>query len=168
VGGFCSGINPRPKSLFILVTVVTALIAVGGSYANDVLYCMPQGSVAYRAGDGTWGTSVQLVEGQPLSDPTYAGATPAEAITIVDQEIPTSHGGVVVAFHYSLSCDPPPPGFVFTGSYYSGVYPIFNGVSSIPPPGNPLPGGVTGSTTATAPKAPPKKPKLKKPTKLRH
>ena len=38
------------------------------------LYCMPQ--PVYRT-DGTWGDTVDLVVGQPQTDPRYAGATPA-------------------------------------------------------------------------------------------
>jgi hypothetical protein len=57
------------------------------------LYCMPQ--PVYRT-DGTWGTTVDLVVGQQMTDPRYAGATRAIYTTGHGYSCPNGNGGATV------------------------------------------------------------------------
>jgi hypothetical protein len=71
---------------------------------DRVLYCMPPGHPALRA-DGTSGLAVDLVAGQPETDPRYAGAQPAVAV-LTDTVL--SWDPFVVVDSYVLTCDVSP------------------------------------------------------------
>ena len=78
-----------------------ARVAHAGTQVDRVLYCMPAAHPALRA-DGTWGLAVDLLAGQPLTDPTYAGAQPAVA-DLLDTVV--SWEPFVVVQSYVLTCD---------------------------------------------------------------
>jgi hypothetical protein len=63
---------PPPTVQSVYVTQVVAAPTPDASPREA--YCMPQ---PVLRGDGTWGTFVDLLAGQPQKDPRYAGAIPA-------------------------------------------------------------------------------------------
>jgi hypothetical protein len=89
--------------LVVLITATTTSIA--NAQVDRRLYCMPPGHPALRS-DGTWGIAVDLVDGQPQTDPTYAGAQPAvaEPVMTIDS-LAGNFLDPTVSYSYRLTCD---------------------------------------------------------------
>lgn len=154
------------KQLLLLALCIGAILGVAKTAAagpSRALYCM---SHDVMRADGTSGQAVDLLYGQPDTDPAYVGALPAVAVeqTIVDSWDPFVYHNV-----YSLTCDVAATADCVTYvARWWGPYPICAAyVCTCDPLPVVLPVGVVGIPAGPQPPAKHKPAKPHKPTKKR-